>query len=374
MPCGIFFFIFLINKKGIEIMTKYKLINDGCIGYTTNGTEFYFDQKNVEKVVAHNWYINDNGFVTLDSKKHPDIYLHEYIMNETDPNVIVYHIDGNKLNNRKSNLSRITNTKCNQYEITDDGVIGYTRKGEMFYFDREDLPRVAKHNWNINSDGYVYTHICIDNNKRATVSLSRYLLNVFNRNMTVYYVDGNPLNNHKSNLERKRVARGPGGPNQFAIADDCVIGRTAKGDVFYFDKEDIHKVTAHTWCLSRQGYVVSTVYDDSGRTKKLRLHRYLMDEIDPNIFIDHIDGNPLNNRKSNLRRTTPAQNAQNHKMSKANTSGANGVYWNKRNKRWCALISINSKLTYLGYFDTKEEAIQARKKAEEKYYGEYTRK
>jgi len=54
-----------------------------------------------------------------------------------------------------------------------------------------------------------------------------------------------------------------------------------------------------------------------------------------------------------------------------NTSGYPGVCFHKRNNKWVAQIWINGKNTHLGYFSTKEEAIEARKQAEIQYFGEF---
>ena len=82
--------------------------------------------------------------------------------------------------------------------------------------------------------------------------------------------------------------------------------------------------------------------------------------------IDHIDGNPSNNRIENLRPATKAENAYNRKISKNNTSGAKGVRWNKANKTWMVSIGVNGKIKYIGSFKDFElaelVAIEARNK------------
>jgi hypothetical protein len=85
--------------------------------------------------------------------------------------------------------------------------------------------------------------------------------------------------------------------------------------------------------------------------------------------IDHINGNKLDNRKSNLRPATPSQNAMNrHNIPK---SGYIGVYKRKDNDKWSAKICINYKTIYLGSFNNLEDAIKARLKAEKEYFGEF---
>ena len=83
--------------------------------------------------------------------------------------------------------------------------------------------------------------------------------------------------------------------------------------------------------------------------------------------IDHIDGNGLNNRLENLRAVSNAENQRNARKRADNTSGVSGVVWRKDHQKWQAKIQVNRKLTHLGYFTDKSEAIAARKAAEAKY-------
>ena len=87
--------------------------------------------------------------------------------------------------------------------------------------------------------------------------------------------------------------------------------------------------------------------------------------------IDHIDGNPKNNKWSNLRLATNTQNSRNSGKPKNNTSGFKGVSWCKRDKVWRAQIDANKKVYRLGDFLTKEEAYKAYCKACLKYHGEF---
>lgn len=72
--------------------------------------------------------------------------------------------------------------------------------------------------------------------------------------------------------------------------------------------------------------------------------------------VDHKDTNPRNDRIRNLRLATPSQNMFNQKLSKANTSGYKGVYYQKSRGKFVANIKINGKLKYLGSYTTREEA------------------
>lgn len=75
--------------------------------------------------------------------------------------------------------------------------------------------------------------------------------------------------------------------------------------------------------------------------------------------LDHIDGNPANNRIDNLRDANNSENAQNRGVRSNNRSGFIGVHWYKQSKKWRAEIRINGKQKHLGYFDAPQEAHKA---------------
>jgi hypothetical protein len=78
----------------------------------------------------------------------------------------------------------------------------------------------------------------------------------------------------------------------------------------------------------------------------------------PTQEIDHIDGNPSNNRITNLRDISTAGNAQNQRIARGNSiSGILGIH--KRHNKWRAVIMVDGKSTFIGSFQTKEIAQQA---------------
>ena len=127
------------------------------------------------------------------------------------------------------------------------------------------------------------------------------------------------------------------------------------------DLEDIDKVRNHKWSYN-SNYVRSA--------NNIRLHRLIID-CPKDMVVDHINHDPLDNRKENLRICTQQQNCMNRSKTSKNTSGTVGVCWHKSSSKWIARIKINGKYKALGSFNTKEEAIQARKNAEVEYFGEY---
>ncbi len=79
----------------------------------------------------------------------------------------------------------------------------------------------------------------------------------------------------------------------------------------------------------------------------------------PPDHIDHIDGDKLNNKFSNLRACTPAENQRNRGRFKSNKSGFKGVSWMKRPAKWQAQICVDRKVKHLGLFENKVDAARA---------------
>jgi hypothetical protein len=98
--------------------------------------------------------------------------------------------------------------------------------------------------------------------------------------------------------------------------------------------------------------------------KVFYLHREIM-KPGEGMHIDHIDGNPLNNSRSNLRVCTQTDNNK-------NVDGV-GVSWNSRINKWTARITHNYKGIHIGSFDTFEEASKAFKANSNKLRGEFSR-
>ena len=87
----------------------------------------------------------------------------------------------------------------------------------------------------------------------------------------------------------------------------------------------------------------------------------------PDGQIDHIDGNPSNNRLENLRDVTNQENQKNAKKPCDNKSGHIGVCWRKDAEKWHARITVDGVLTHLGLFNVLEDAVEARRIASIKY-------
>lgn len=135
------------------------------------------------------------------------------------------------------------------------------------------------------------------------------------------------------------------------------------------DLDDVDKVKDIKW--HRSDLQRNTYYCVSNNKTWRKLHRLIMNVTDPNIFIDHINHNGLDNRKSNLRICTNQENTRNCVTPKNNKSGYKGIYWAKDKNKWTVQITLNNKTKYIGRYEKLEDAITARKEATKKYYGEF---
>lgn len=161
--------------------------------------------------------------------------------------------------------------------------------------------------------------------------------------------------------------------NKYDLSGDYGIGWTAKGEEFWFDKEDYDLIKNYSWHYSSNGYVVST---EKKTKNKIALHRLVMGNIPEKMVVDHLvhpkgREHKIDNRKSNLEIKTQSQNNMNANTYCTSSSGVRGVTYDSKINKWQARICINYKRIHLGWFDNINDAIIAREEAEKKYYGKY---
>lgn len=160
--------------------------------------------------------------------------------------------------------------------------------------------------------------------------------------------------------------------NQFIIINNTVqiILRDTHGNQIgeaIIDKADLEIVSKHKWYLTAKGYVMTRI----DRKKQLFIHRLLLNPA-PDKVIDHIDRDPLNNRRSNLRECTAGENLLNSKVRKDNITGQTGIVFRKSRNAYVARINRNGKEYYLGQFKNINDAVEVRKKAEKQLFKEFT--
>lgn len=172
-------------------------------------------------------------------------------------------------------------------------------------------------------------------------------------------------------------------PNMYRLSEDksYYIGTTHSGYEFYFSVEDYPLISKYCWHKHQDGYLrtlYTYYYDDDNirHNHYILMHRLLIGEnnIPVKMEIDHINGKPNDNRRTNLRLITHANNMKNQSLHKDNTSGYAGVSPNFGwGKPWTAEFTADGVMHYLGHFDTKEEAAQAISIERAKIVGDFAR-
>lgn len=170
---------------------------------------------------------------------------------------------------------------------------------------------------------------------------------------------------------RERVYETHKKENKYDLSGKYGIGYTYKGDEFYFDLDDYTLIKEYCWCIDREGYVSTNLWDDD-KKKSIRMHRLIINVSDKKDEIDHINNNKKDNRKCNLRIVTRSQNGMNRGVQSNNKTGVTGVTFYEPYDKWNSQIALNGKHINLGYFSDFEDAVKARKEAEERYFGEYS--
>lgn len=151
------------------------------------------------------------------------------------------------------------------------------------------------------------------------------------------------------------------------------------GNSCLIDREDYAIVKRWYWRkIERRGriekgYWATNVKDDDKYDKSILLIHQVIAEIkygeydSEKQFPDHLSRNTNDNRKCNILLKSNKDNCKNRGISKANSSGKTGVSFNKEQNVWVAYITVNYKTIRLGAFSDFDKAVQARKKAEERY-------
>lgn len=162
-------------------------------------------------------------------------------------------------------------------------------------------------------------------------------------------------------------------PNEFVIEGDmCIISlydnRSNKIAETVVDLEDYERCSKYKWYTLRDArgnyYVRSEIVG--------WLAPFILGiKTDNHIIGDHIDGNTLDNRKSNLQIITHQQNCIKRKIGSNNTSGYRGVHWSNKDKKWASQIGLNGTRLSLGLFESKEEAALVYNKKALELFGKF---
>jgi len=157
-------------------------------------------------------------------------------------------------------------------------------------------------------------------------------------------------------------------PSKYRIVDNIVYLEVynKEGEVVcetMVSLEDLDKVKGYRLYLCTFGARVMT-------NTREKFHRIILSAGEKTV-VDHINRNPLDNRKENLRFVNRQQSNMNRSKAAGKTSVYKGVHWDKWTSRWKVEIGFKKKRIFIGRFDNEEEAALAYNKLADKYFGEY---
>ena len=134
------------------------------------------------------------------------------------------------------------------------------------------------------------------------------------------------------------------------------------------DAQDYEWLSKYKWYAikDRRTYYAAR----SANRKTLRMHREIM-RAPKHLLVDHRDHNGLNNRRSNLRICTLAENLRNQRSARDSTSKYKGVTWCKAKNLFQARITFNRRRIHLGYFKSEIDAAKAYDKKAKELFGDF---
>lgn len=149
-----------------------------------------------------------------------------------------------------------------------------------------------------------------------------------------------------------------------------IIIKSKKHGIFkaVIDSKNVDKIKEYTWWIAKKQSNYFIVYTQVKR-KTFLLHRVILNILDKNMVVDHIDHDTLNNIENNLRVCTGPENMQNRKMAnrKNKTSNTRGVYWRKDHKSWVAQVVLNKRKVFAKEFKDLDKAMVAVADARKKF-------
>ena len=150
--------------------------------------------------------------------------------------------------------------------------------------------------------------------------------------------------------------------NKYKIDGQTLIVYNRKDNKeMLFDAEDFDLINSYgCWRTDNLGYVKTTGKEINGKWPTIRAHRLIVNCPEDKV-VDHINGNPEDNRKLNLRIVSQKENMHNQKDRK-------GYTWHKAANKWQAQIGLNGKVKSIGLFTTEAEARVAYLEAKKKYH------
>lgn len=354
------------------------------------------DEDDFERVNITRWHLGKGGYA-----KNQHGRLNRFIMNAEKDDPKVDHINGNRLDNTKDNLRFVTDSQnaqnrikkenatskyfgvskhthgtkwtCNTpdknvyFEIEEHAAYWYDQMALKYYGDKAKINEIDKPD-NFEepierknrelpkgitlTEKNKYKVIIKFDYKRVQKTFEK-----LEEALEFYNSKKEEYNNKKEQeLLEKKIER-----NEDGIA----IIQTSKGVNMLVDDNKYHELQKYSLNCNPDGYITSCI-----NGVHMLLHRYIMDA-EKNEIVDHINGNRLDNRISNLRKSNESNNSHNRIKKEGCASQYIGVTYEKDRKKYAANITKDKKRYKIGRYDTEEEAARAYDKKAIELYGEF---
>lgn len=149
--------------------------------------------------------------------------------------------------------------------------------------------------------------------------------------------------------------------------------RLTQGRFAIVDEEDFERVNQYRWCAHNHGNTSYAIrgYKNDNKSRGVKMHQFILNF--PDMLIDHINRNGLDNRKCNLRTCTHSMNMANRSSNKDSYSKYKGVCYHKVNRKFVSAINYNGNRIYLGSFSNEIDAAKAYDIKALEFYGEFAK-
>jgi len=362
-------------------MVNLPLYNKGAITKYSQ-----IDEDDYEKFKNDRWNLHNAGYAISTKGK----LLHRLIMNASN-GIIVDHINGDKLDNKKNNLRIVSRSHNSHNKIKKEGLtskfigvsfrsdkntwrcsISHDYKLHQNSFEKEehaaywyDLMALTYYGPDAKINGIDTPDDFVEPNKiikklptGVTINGKKYIARVSDKYLGSFETIQEAEN--KYNEEKNKIKKTDQKINRNKEGISIIIAN--KNQEILVDDDKYHELIQYKWRIDNNGYAL-------GKTDKLiRMHRYLLQPKADEI-IDHINHNRLDNRISNLRICNSQINNHNKKKRNNLTSKYIGVH--KRQDKYIARINKDGKQTYIGIYASELDAVKAYNKIAFEIYGEY---